>query len=498
MPAYIQTSPNTATTLGLLGNTATGKLANVRQLWKKGALLAEQNEDFFQQMEGRSEKSLIWSQEDLAKGEGSIMNFTTQAGFYGRGKKGDSLFETSSDYETIRQGNFQLKIDFLRNAVRTNKRMEEIMGMKGDIESGVNVELGKWLGRQKTTQVFAMFKHKLPAENVLRAGGKTRATLKTADIFRWDEAVTAGHTLLPMGGLPANIAQRGAKSPIYSQTFVSSTTALLSFKLDSAWKQVLRDGDVRGMGNTIFEGGYPSVDGHTIVPYTAINHDGVGPMGSFINPLAYLGGAVTAHSAGGSALVVRGGGNATDIADADFFEYFDNAPFTFIDTGAVTPTTSTRYFLIYNLTDSGAGDQGKWGMYAYTTGNDGNLITTSARLAGANAGTGQNVTTLGGVTWNGALNTSVHPLGSMIIPCNSYGVPIGSTLVMARSAILRGYGSLRADHTMDELNGKFITDRYITSIFGQSFKYDRKDRVIGALRIDHAISYPGISLPTRS
>jgi hypothetical protein len=491
MAAYIQTSPNTATTLGLLGNTATGKLANVRQLWKKGALLAEQNEDFFQQMEGRSEKSLIWAQEDLAKGEGSIMNFTTQAGFYGRGKKGDSLFETSTDYETIRQGNFQLKIDFLRNAVRTNKRMEEIMGMKGDIESGVNVELGKWLGRQKTTQVFAMFKHKLPAENVLYAGGKTRDTIKTADIFRWDEAVTAGHTLLPMGGLPANIAQRGAKSPIYSQTFVSSTTALLSFKLDTAWKQVLRDGDVRGMNNTIFEGGYPSVDGHTIVPYTAINHDGVGPMGSFINPLAYVGNAALA--AGTTARVVYGGGNATDHADADFFEYFDNAPFTFIDTGAVTPTTDTRYFLIYNLTGAAAG---KWGMYAYTTGNDGNKITCTAHLGAA--ATGVQVTTLGGVVYNAALNTTDHPLGSMIIPCNSYGVPIGSTLVMARSAILRGYGSLRADHTMDELNGKFITDRYITSIFGQSFKYDRKDRVIGALRIDHAISYPGISLPTVS
>ena len=69
---------------------------------------------------------------------------------------------------------------------------------------------------------------------------------------------------------------------------------------------------------------------------------------------------------------------------------------------------------------------------------------------------------------------------------------------MGRSTILRGYGSLRADHTMDTLNGKFITDRYITSIFGQTFKQDRLGRVISALRIDHAISIPGVSLPTRS
>lgn len=488
--AYNQVSPNTATTLGAAGNTATGKLANLRQIWKKGALLAEQNEDFFMQMEGRSEKSLIWTQTDLAKGEGSIMNFTTQTGFYGRGKKGDALFESDADFEKIRQGNFQLKIDFIRNAVRTNKRMEEIMGMKGDIESGVNTGLGKWLGRQKTTQLFALFRHQLPAANVLYAGGKQRDTLKTADIFRWDEAVIAGHTLMPMGGIPADISKPGGE-PILSQTFISATTNLLGFKLDSAWKQVLRDGDVRGMGNTIFKGGYPSVDGHTIVPYNPINHDGVGPMGSFLNPLAFVGNADIA--AGTTARVVYGGGNATDYNDADFFEYFENAPFTFVDTGAITPTTSTRYFIIYNLTGAAAG---KWGMYAYTTGNDGNKITCTAHLGATAAGV--QVTTLGGVTYNAALNTTDHPLGSMIFPCNSLGVPIGSTIVMGRSAILRGYGSLRADHTMDRLNGDFITDRYITSIFGQTFKKDRLDRVISALRIDHAISIPGVTLPVVS
>ena len=492
MAAQDYASPNTYDTLR---QAPLGNVNNVRQLWKKGAILAEQNEDFFQQMEGRSEKSPIWAQSDLSKGEGSIMNFTTQAGFYGRGKKGDGLFEVSTDFEKIRQGNFQLKIDFLRNAVRTNKRMEEIMGMKGDIESGVNVELGKWLGRQKTTQVFGLFMHRLPAVNVLYAGGKQLDTLKTADIFRWDEAVIAGHTLMPMGGIPAEIQKKG-QDPILSQTFVSSVTNLLGFKLDTAWKQVLREGDVRGQGNTIFKGGFPSVDGHTIVPFNPINHDGVGPMGSFLNPQAYLGGAAdTAHDAGGAALVVRGGGNATDIAEADFFEYFPNGPFTFIDTGAITPTTSERFFIIYNTTGAAAG---KWGMYAYTTGNNGNQITTTKRLAGTNTGVGQNLAVVGGVTWDNNLNTSAHPPGSLVFPCNSFGVPIGSTLVMGRSAILRGYGSLRADHTMDSLNGNFITDRYITSIFGQTFKQDRLGRVISALRMDHAISIPGVSLPVRS
>jgi hypothetical protein len=215
-------------------------------------------------------------------------------------------------------------------------------------------------------------------------------------------------------------------------------------------------------------------------------------MGSFINPQAFLGNAALA--AGTTARVVYGGGNATDHADADFFEYFAGAPYSFVDTGAITPdTSSTKYFLIYNLTGAAAG---KWGMYAYTSGNDGNKITCTAHLGASIAGV-QN-TTLGGVTYDAALNTTDHPLGSFIIPCNRLGVPIADTIVMGRSAILRGYGSMRADHTTDMLNGKFVTDRYITSIFGQSFKVDRKDRVTTALRIRHAISYPGITLPTVS
>ena len=56
----------------------------------------------------------------------------------------------------------------------------------------------------------------------------------------------------------------------------------------------------------------------------------------------------------------------------------------------------------------------------------------------------------------------------------------------------------RAEHTTDLLNGKFVTDRYLTSVFGQTFRYDRKDRVTSAMRLDHAITYPGIKLPTVS
>lgn len=491
------TSPNTGATLSTApAQGGLGNANNIRQIWQKGALLAEQSTDFFQEMESKSDRALIWSKTDLSKGNGATMNFTTQSGFYGKGKRGEGLFEVSADFEKIRQGNFQLKVDFVRNAVRSTERMEEIMGMRGDIESGTNVELGKWLGRLKTEQLLGLTIHKLPVANVVYANGKTLNTLKSADALVWDEIVKTGQAMKPLGGLPANIAGRNSGAEIWSQTFVATEAALTSLKLDDDYKSVLKNGDVRGSGNTIFAGGYPSIDGHTVVPYNPIDHDGVGPVGSFLNPKAFLG--KEAATAATTALTIYGGGNADDEDDSDFFRYFPGISYDFVDTGVTSGGTGTHYFIIYNLTGA---DAGKWGMYKYVgsgseAGNDGNKIVTTQRLAGSISG--QAHTTVGGVTWSASLNTTEHPLGSLIIPVNSLGVPIGSTLALGRAGILRGYGKYRAEHTTDKLNGGFVADRYITSVFGQNFRYDRKDRVPAVMRLVHAISYPGIALPTVS
>lgn len=500
------TSPNTGTTLS--GNTY-GSDKNVRQLWQKGALLAEQNEDFFQEMESKSDRGLIWAKTETSKGAGAIMNFTTQSGFYGKGKYGEALFEAAADYEVIRQGNFQLKVDYVRNAVRNSQRMEEIMGMKGDIESGVNVELGKWLGRLKTEQILALITRELPAANQLYANGKTLDKLLTADVLEWDNIVMAGQAMKPLGGLPANISKINGQ-PVWAQTFIAAENALTSLKLDTDWKAMLQQGDVRGRGNTVFSGGYPAVDGHAIVPFNALNHDGDGPVGSFLTPYAYLGAAftqLTDHH-------VLGGGDVC-TSGVDYFRYFPGMPYQYVDsTSADAGGTGTHFFIIYNVAGT---DAGKWNIYAYrgsTTenGNNGAQITIVGKMYSSNSGLGflyfggdgfdatsgngaaQN-TSAGRLTWDGTKNTVSHDVGSLIIPCNCRGVPIARTPILGRAGILRGYGSLRAEHTSDKHNGGFVTDRYITSVFGQSFRMDRKGRVPAVAMLTHAYSVPGTNLP---
>ncbi|MCU9611805.1 hypothetical protein OEK97_28265, partial [Escherichia coli] len=84
--------------------------------------------------------------------------------------------------------------------------------------------------------------------------------------------------------------------------------------------------------------------------------------------------------------------------------------------------TAAEYVLIVNPANA-AVDPGKIGMYKYTTGNDGNKITITQRLASAISGAAH--TTVGAVVWNTGVwlnkHTVEHPAGATIIPCNEYG-----------------------------------------------------------------------------
>jgi hypothetical protein len=467
----------------------------VRQLWNKGVQVAEQSEDFFQQFESSGKNAVIRVETDTAAGRGQKITFTNLSGFYKEGKLGDERFDSQDDFEKARVGSYDLKVDWIRHAYSINERAEEVMGMRGEIQSGLNVELGKWLGRRKSELMFAEFQLNLATSNILYASGKTLNTLSSADTLLWDEIVTGGQAMKPLGGRPANVGRGAGGQTIWSQVVVATEVALTSLKLDPDYKDALAGADERGKRNTLFSGGYRDIDGHVIAPYNPIDHDGVGAVGSFLNPKADLGVAVTAGTA---AFDVKGGGNSTDAAETDvlFFKFFPGYAFKFIDLTTFAPAAGTNYFLIYNLTGA---DAGKSGMYSYANvgGNDGNKITVNGRLG--SAASGIRATTLGDVTWNTGVwlnkHTDAHPEGSLVIPCNSKGVPVGDSLILGQRAAYRGYGKYRGKRSTQSLEGGHIEQRYITSVFGQTIGKDRKNRHTSVIRMRHAVSYPGINLP---
>jgi hypothetical protein len=487
MPFSIK-SPNTGDSLATMAPGA------VRKLWKRGVDVFEQSSDFFAPMEGRNPRSLIRTETDTSKGKGQKITFTVMSGFYSEGKTGDALFEGQDDFEEALINDYEMTVDYLRNATRYTERTEELMGMRGEIAVGLPAELGKWMGRMKTERLFKMFQHKGHSMNYLYANGRGNADeLTSADTLRWDEVVVMGQQMKRLGGLPAIAGKNRNGSHLFRQCVIASTDALTSLEFDSDYKQVLREAGARGEANYLFEGGYTDVRGHIIKEYTPIDHDGEGAIGSPLNPKADLGIAITAGTAG---FDITGGGStvAAGKTKIKYFKFFPNFDYLFQPGDTLGSGTDPFYVLVIN--PPGGANGNKIGFYK-CVGNNGNRITVTERLG--SAASGIRATTVGDVTWDdgvwNGLHTDEHPAGATVVLANSKGVPIGNSLMLGAGAAMRGYGKHRNRRTTQQHEGGFVRDVFVTSVFGQEPRKDRLDRCPGFLQLTHAVQYAGLPIP---
>jgi hypothetical protein len=478
----------------------------VRKLWQRITDVAEQTSDFFQQFEGQDANSPIRERTELSAGAGATLNVTVRSGYYGPGKSGDSMFSGKEDFESDMLSTYNLTVDYLRNAVSLNERTEEIMGMRGEIASGQVVELGNWMGRQKTARAMSMYVLKGGTENLMYAGGKTsEALLTSADGLSWNDIVYMGQGLKPLGGRPAQVATINGV-PVLKYIVVGTTPGLFSLKQDDDYKAFLKESAPRESWdrNPLFQGGYAEVDGHSLREYNPIDHDGPGPIGCAWSAKAFLGAAITA---GTSTFDIKGGGSAAYAALTNrlYFRDFPNYAYEFLPSDIITPGTAEQYLLIINPKGAATSANpypGKIGMYAYTTGNTGNLITITKRLAPVQNGPVA-LASVGSVTWNtgvwaanSGMHTQVHPIGSTIVLCNALGQPIGDTVMFGAEHMLRGYGKHRNTRTQEPVEAGFQQRNYITSVFGQSFRKNVRGVIPGYIRLRHAISYPELGIPT--
>ena len=475
---------------------------SVRHLWQAGVDVFEQSSDFFAEMEGGKD-AVIWEQTDLSKGKGQKITFSVGSGFYNEPHTGDQLFSSQSDFENFLMSDHDLYVDWARHGVSSNSRTEEIMGMRGEILSGFNAEQGKWIGRLKTEQLLMMFREQLPSANVIYAGGASQDTLVSADTLNWDAIITLGVAMKSKGGQSAKVGVKKNGQPVQRNVVVSTSDGLFSLDLDPNYKQILRETRVEAEAALLFDGGYAAPKGHLITEYSPIDHDGIGAIGSPLNPKAQLGVAITA---GTGVISIYGGGNATAAASTTtmFFKYFPNYAYNFIGntspaSGATTVLSqdaNTHYFLVVNQANDSVAPNGI-GMYSYTTGNNGNTITITGRLGSAVAGIKN--TTLGAVTWNtgvwAGLHTESHDVGAWILPCNAKGQIFGDSLMLGKAAAYRGYGEFRNKRMVQELEGGFVKQLFLVSVFGQALRKDRMGRVPAVMRLRHAVQYAGIPTP---
>jgi len=478
-----------------------------RFLWSKAISIYEGEEDPFMAMEGGGD-AIIETKSETGADAGTTIRFQVTSEFGDEGKQGDETFEDSDDYEEMLLGDFELTVDWLRHGTRWKKRGMEIMGIGGELKRHIPKLLGRWLGKAKSHSMQMTMLHKTNAANHFYTAG-SQDGITMGDCLTYDEIVKGGAILKPLGGTPARIGRDSSGNPIWGATILATDNATYGLKLDPVYRLNLQNGFTRGGDNYLFSGGVANVDGHLIKEYVPKRGDIEGAVGSPLNPQALLGGAIAGAT---TALEIKGGGNATSAAKTKkkYFKYFPKFAYSWraAQGSRTADTLSTTSEVCWDLTALGedgstanvfyvritnppnaATDPGKWCIYEITT-NDGNKLTTSARLGATDSG--QRYQTVGAVTWDANKHTVTHGVGSLVTLCNASGVPLGASLVLYRQAAYRGYGSVRNNRVEDSKEGGFIQERYIESVFGQCLREDRVGNKPGIAVIKHAIHYPGI------
>lgn len=485
-----------------VNNTGTSVSAQssgaVRKLWQAGVDMHEQMGDFFQSLEGRGNSACIQTITDTSKGKGQTITFTQLAGLYDIPHHGDELFDSGDDFEEIVINSQSLSVDYIRHGLRFTERMEEYMGMRGELAIGLPEELGKWLGRQKAEKMAMMFLHKGGSANTIYANNKAdRDSLVSADVLDWDNIVTMGVQLERLGGRPAMVGRDKNGNEINSYIVAATHEALYSLEVDTDYKNMLEAADSRGAGNLLWKGGYHDIRGNVIKKWRVIDHDGHGPIGSPMNPKGQLGAAI---AAGTGALTITLGGSAAAAAktNKEFARWFPNHDYVFQAGDTLTPTYTTFYVLVIGAPNA-TNNPNKIGFYKISA-NDGNDLTVSERLSPVTAGIGKQ--TVGSVTYGTAPWTSdvvtdgIQDIGSTVILANAKGVPIGWSLDMGAHCARRGYGKWRNRRGVDGEEAGFIKELYISSVFGQSPRMDTAGRYPGYLVMWHAVNYAGLPIPT--
>lgn len=498
--------PTSVTNTG--ANLVTQDANNAAQLWKEGADMFERTEDIFTQFEGGPE-SLIQIENDLSAGIGNKIHFRVKSGFYGPGRTGNQLYTDPSHFEELKMGTNELTVGLIRNAVSSFFMMEEDVGMRGELESGFNEGLGEWMGREKTAQMGLSAIHQCDITNHLVANERGDIqSLQSGDGLSPDDITTCAAMLSSMGGRPADIGHDVNKNRVRKFMFLTTQHGSASLEQDPDYKaRLLAAAAANGMSNVLFDGGLVPVNGHMVKKWDVVDHDGVGPLGSFLNPKASLGipivaGTYTADLTG-TGRGITGGGDATSAA-LTLYQYFRDFPryaITFCNGETVSATASTHmlisgnkfYVTIVNPANA-ATNPNKWCIYRVSA-NSGNELTVDARLCAPADVANIGVSTLGDVTWDAAVNTVVHPAGALVYLSNAAGKPLFKTLVMGKTFARRGYGKFRNRRMIQQQEGGAVTETYIASVFGQKPRANRRGQFPGVLVLHHTGKYAGWKHP---
>lgn len=476
------------------------------ELWVKRVLMgADQENVFSDNMIGApgSGKPFI-RYDDLTKVDGNTINVPTLAPLGGPGTQGEG--DRIGNEEKLRIGSFPVKIGRQWFGVGITDVAQEETVIGSQFDNVVNMLLRQRLGRKKSEDMMMTLKQAASASNTTRPNFKsTREQLRTADVPSTVTITKSGLQLSGLGGIPAKLGKSKTGAQVERYVFFGNQYALAPLASETAYLQALQYAQERGDNNPLFKGDFVDWNGHGIYRWYIRDHEAYGPTGSVILPRAFLGVAITAAT---TAQDIQGGGDATGAALSpapNYFEAFSNAPWTYTNGNTVTADITTdRYVLIMNLSGPNAG---KVGFYNYQV-NNGNKLTMLKRLRAAASGIAY--TTVGNVTWDTAPwvaagsgsfagLTDAHPVGSLIIETNSYGVPFGGSFMLGEMAGICGHGSLKGRNAMgarteEHRNHGMDHGIGIETVFGSAATKRSDGKTPNYVYVEHTVPIDG--LPT--
>lgn len=404
------------------------------KVWSARVLMDARSKNCLREMIGgeKSGKPII-EKRDISKGGSDTVIFTTTAPVRTQGKLGEN--ELKSATSKLRWGTFSVVVDLLRHAVAFTQVIKLLRFNGQSIDELSSEVMADWLSRKEEDdfqRVLLYTARLVSTKNMMFVNNRTGlATLQTADTIVTTTLEESKGLLISQGAKELAIDKDVSGAQIPKYMFFAPDNFLRPLRTSTSYAQALREADSRGADNRLFNGKYALWDNMVVYPHNIVIDSAVGRQGSPLAPRAYLG---TALSGAGTTTITGGGTYAPADTEGDFFANFPGYAWKIYDGQSLTADSGTHYAMIYNL--EGA-DKDKYEVFSYTTGNNGNTITSVTR--GTNSNFNGNV-----LAHNGGSNsrfTNDHPSGSLIIPCTINGVPIGYGVAMGAEALFYAKGA---------------------------------------------------------
>lgn len=383
-------------------------------------------------------KKAIVQLTETEKVAGNTINVPTVAGFGGPGVAGEG--NRIGSEQKIIVGNFPVSIGryWFGVGFTAVSRDETLIGGRLDqtINDGLRTLMAKKKSDDHMVRMLAAADTVTGARNLLLPEGVGLfSELKSADVLSTNMIALAGQVLPGLGGIPMDTTSDSGGSVGECFTLFAVDKSLTDLSVEPAYLNAQKDAGVRGEANRCFKGGFSMWDGHGIYRWINRDHANKGPVGSPLVARALLGAVETAGPTYvstdtgltvASGTIIHGGGYAwssTDVPTPQYFEFFQNAPYTYFNGNTIAAVTgTTRHLIIINR-------DGTFGVWPYAVNNGNKITINGATLAVGPSGK----------------RTSTYHRGAVIMQCNILGTVIGRSLFLGAEAVVCGAGSINGN-----------------------------------------------------